>query len=240
MDFYVKEEWRAPAAVGVAAFLSGIGVGYLAHKKRHVCLPVDEAATMAETMDAAADIIEDQTDEIEQQRKLDFARAAGQAAHRGLVRDRPVVVYQGEPIEEADPEPEMADAPDDGWNQQEEEEERSPDSPYVISRDEFIDNKHDFTQVDLEYFAGDNVLCDDKRVPIYNPAKVVGRLEFGRGSGDPNTVYIRNETVSAEYAVIRIEGTYQMEVLGLEAEEAAEDEEEAHLKHSAVLKFRMD
>lgn len=240
MDFYVKEEWRAPAAVGAVALAAGFGLGYAVCNRRWTKL----GAEVVPTMEEAADLLEAQQDEIEQQRKLDFARAIGDAGHRGLIRTRPVP-YQGEIImesveEEPDPEPEMAEEPDDGWNQQEEEENRSPDSPYVIHRDEFVNNPFDLTQLDLEYFARDNVLCDEKRVPIYNPTKVVGRLEFGRGSGDSNTVYVRNEKNSCEYAVTRVDGSYQMEVLGLEAEESADEEEEADLKHSAVRRFRMD
>lgn len=234
MDFYVKEEWRVPAAVGAIAFLSGVGVGYFIALKRSETILVEETVIEVETED---------DDAVERQRKLDFARAAGEAGHRGLLRERAATVYQGAVVQEVvepDPEPEMEEDPaDDGWDQEEENDNRSPDAPYVIHRQEFMDNEMELAQLDLEYFAGDNVLCDNSRVPIYNPAKVVGRLEFGRGSCDPNMVYIRNEKNSCEYAVTRVDGSYQMEVLGLEAEEAADEAEEAELKHS-MPRFRMD
>jgi hypothetical protein len=120
------------------------------------------------------------------------------------------------------------------WNYELELKDRGPDHPYVIHRDEFFANESEYRQISLMYYKGDNILCDDQDVPVYNPEKVVGQLRFGHGSADPSIVYIRNDALDAEYEVILDDGYYQTEVLGHELED---DLEEDGLKHS-VQKFR--
>jgi hypothetical protein len=133
-----------------------------------------------------------------------------------------------------DPEPEMEQY--DGWDQEEEEKNRGPNAPYTIHRDEFYQNETGFDQDDLVYYSGDDILCDKNNVPVHNQSTVVGRLEFGRGSGESDVVYVRNEELKAEYQVHRVESTYALEVLGIEAEEEAEKQD---LKHSSeIRRFR--
>lgn len=233
MQFYLKEELRLPA-VGALSFVAGVGVGYFVCSKR------------VKTVEHTTEIDFKNVDEPNPQLALDFARAVSEQAehpstpyvvstklhgHEIEIKTTPL----GEPH---DPEPleETSDVPIDAWNQEEEESERSPDSPYVLHGEEFYAGTNGFAQTCLEYFAADNVLCDENKVPIYNPEKVVGRLEFGRGSGDSDVVYIRNETLKAEYEVTRNHGSYQLEVLGIDIEEEAEEQD---IRHShAILKFR--
>lgn len=240
MNFYLKEELRVPVGVGVAAFSVGVGVGYTVCNRRWRKL----GAEVVETMDVATDIIEEVAEETNQL-ALDFANAARDNVQRIRNKQPDVVelvpdLTPDDPRGESDfdPEPEIFPSGNiiDTWNQEEEEAERGPDAPYVISKAEFDVGETGFAQTSLEFFAGDNVLCDDKQVPIYNPEKIVGRLEFGRGSGDSDLVYIRNEALKSEWEVTRNHGSYQVEVLGLQIEEEAE---RGDLKHSnAVLRFR--
>lgn len=240
MNFYLKEELRVPVGVGVAAFSVGVGVGYTVCNRRWRKL----GAEVVETMDVATDIIEEVAEETNQL-ALDFANAARDNVQRIRTKQPDVVelvpdLTPDDPRGESDfdPEPEIFPSGNiiDTWNQEEEEAERGPDAPYVISKAEFDVGETGFAQTSLEFFAGDNVLCDDKQVPIYNPEKIVGRLEFGRGSGDSDLVYIRNEALKSEWEVTRNHGSYQVEVLGLQIEEEAE---RGDLKHSnAVLRFR--
>lgn len=123
---------------------------------------------------------------------------------------------------------------EDNWNYDIEVSKRKPDVPYIIHRDEFFANEMDLRQSSLMYYKGDSILCDDQDVPVYNPEKVVGVLEFGKGSQDPSIVYIRNERLQAEYEVILDTGFFQIEVLGQHMEDVYGPEE---LKHS-ILKFR--
>lgn len=103
---------------------------------------------------------------------------------------------------------------DDDWDYDEECKTRSPDHPYIIHRDEYFSNEMDFSQSSLTYYEGDNILCDEQDVPVYNPEKVAGKIIFGHGSKDPSICYVRNEYLQAEYEIIVDHGFYQTEVLG--------------------------
>jgi len=137
----------------------------------------------------------------------------------------------------ADPEPEMTGYDDIEWDQEVEEENRSADAPYVIHLEEWHSNESNFSQEDLVYYAGDDILCDAaQNTPVYNPGPVVGDLEFGRGSGNSEVVFVRNEALRAEYQITRVSDSYQTVMFGIEAEEAAEAED---LRHSAqIRRFR--
>mgnify|MGYP006274408799 FL=1 len=111
---------------------------------------------------------------------------------------------------------------------------RSLDKPYIIHQDEYFGKETEYTQSTLTYYAADDILVDEKEVPIYNYKSVTGELRFGHGSDDQNVVYIRNDRLSGEYEVIRDSGSYEVEVLGNQYEQALKN---IDLKNS-VLKFR--
>lgn len=126
---------------------------------------------------------------------------------------------------------------DDDWNYEEELKHRNINAPYVLHKDEFYADEKDYTQKTLTYYAGDNILVDEDEAPVYNHEAVVGALRFGHGSGDDKVFYVRNDRNMAEYEIIKDEGLYSVEVLGLEIEN---NERVRDLKHSSVLKFRDD
>ena len=125
---------------------------------------------------------------------------------------------------------------EDDWDYTEELKYRSKDHPYIIHRDEYFAEETNNSQSTLTYYRGDNVLCDELDTPIYNMEKVVGTLVFGKGSQDPSVVYVRNESLEADYEVLLDHGYYQTEVLG----QAVEDDLNSdNVKHS-VRKFRAE
>lgn len=96
--------------------------------------------------------------------------------------------------------------------------EENPGVPYVISFEEFEENPDSHEQLTLTYYAGDDTLADDKDSVVDNPNYTVGDdnlARFGHGSNDNKVVYIRNERVSADFEVLRSEGSYSVEVLGM-------------------------
>ena len=124
---------------------------------------------------------------------------------------------------------------DDDWDYATEIAKRIPGQPYIVHRDEFFENEDDHSQVTVTYYKGDNILCDTDDTPIYDPETYVGRvLEFGKGSQDPNVVYIRNDRVGIDYEVLLDHGYYQVEVLG---QALADNFKADEVKHH---KFRMD
>jgi hypothetical protein len=105
---------------------------------------------------------------------------------------------------------------DDDWDYDEEVKHRTPDHPYIIHRDEYFSNELDYRQSTLTFYEGDEILCDEQDVPVYNPEKVVGKIIFGHGSQDISICYVRNEHLEAEYEILVDHGYFQQEVLGAE------------------------
>lgn len=99
---------------------------------------------------------------------------------------------------------------------------RSPDVPYVLLRDEFLNNeREDLSQHTLTYFAEDDVLVDEKEKPIRDADKYVGEenlKKFGFLSGDKSVVYVRNEKLGMEYEILLSNRSYAEEVLGIPQE----------------------
>ena len=129
---------------------------------------------------------------------------------------------------------------DEDWNYDVEIPSRNPEIPYTCHRDEYFEemeqNNLGHSHSVLTYYRGDAILCDELDSPIYDPERVVGKLEFGKGSQDPNVVYIRNEKLMADYEVLLDPGYYQVEVLGQQVENGLSKDD---LKHS-VQKFRFE
>lgn len=124
---------------------------------------------------------------------------------------------------------------DAGWDYEEELSTRAKGDPYVIHIEEYIADEMDFRQETLTFYAGDDIMVDSDDTPIYNYAGLMGELKFGHGSRDQNVVYIRNEVLHMEWEILLNPGMFAQEILGLEMEEADENE----LKHS-VQKFRRE
>jgi hypothetical protein len=91
--------------------------------------------------------------------------------------------------------------------------------PVVISEDEFMSGESGYEQVTLTYYAGDNVLCtpDDNEVAGNERLWAVDTLieNYVPPSGDSNVLYIRSPKLQQDYEIIRMEGSYSQEVLGL-------------------------
>lgn len=127
-----------------------------------------------------------------------------------------------------------------GWDYNAELNAREGQKIYILTHSEYHGEEMEgYTQGTLTYYQGDDMLTDELGVPIVPYRKFVGTcLNFGHGSGDPEIVYIRNETEKMEWEVILDTGRYEEEVLGLTVEEDYAKQDE-HLEHSA-RKFRMD
>ena len=125
---------------------------------------------------------------------------------------------------------------DGGWDMEAELATRGDGTqPYIIHQDEYINDEMGFHQSTVTYYAGDNIMADTDDTVIYNHDATMGPLRFGHGTRDETVVYIRNEGIMQEWEVMFNPGHYAQEVMGLQMEQAAEDE----LRHS-VLKFRRD
>lgn len=246
MRLTIRDEVARTVLAGVGGACVGAGLGYLFCLKKYErdIRIVDTLKNELELKDAqpAAVPQEDLTELITTiNQVVDLNREAfgaimeklDEALSDAIASDDIAVTYGGDTIRTLDTE---RPSTDERWDQEAEEADRGTDAPYVISVEEWAANKTGFSQQTLEWYSGDKTLCDEDNVPVYNPEKIVGRLEFGRGSGNPDVVYVRNPSLKAEYEIVRNRGSYMVEVMGVQAEEIAAAED---LKHSQqIRKFR--
>lgn len=122
------------------------------------------------------------------------------------------------------------------WDYEKELKSRDPNAPYVIHRDEYDEGPHGDKMHEkhhLTYFAGDDVLSDERDKVLDDKDGVVGienLARFGQGSGDPDTVYIRNESLEVDIELTRSDGNYAEQVHGFKEDE---------ITHSATMKRRL-
>lgn len=245
-----------PTCVGLASFGAGFGVGIIFERKRK---PVeDEVVYEVNTPDPNQFKLDfNEAEKVEKYRFIIDEEAYATVNDEDRVIDMgkdyisELVEEDGDNTDTEDPDiyedsknsvrkqVAFADEDDDDWDLESELATRTPDKPYIIHQDEYIaggDEQYDsYSQTTLTYYALDDVLCDEHSVPIDRYEKVVGKLLFGHGSSDPSVVYVRNEKNKAEYEILKLDGHYRIEVLGLEIEH---EYEEAELRHSKVHKFR--
>lgn len=124
---------------------------------------------------------------------------------------------------------------DDDWDLEEELKGRGTDQPYILHKDEFYAEESGLSQFTLSYYEGDDIMADEDDKPVYNYIHTTGPLKFGHGSGDPNVFYVRNAKFKAEYEILKVEGLFSVEVLGLEI---ANNERVKNIQHSRLPKFR--
>ena len=89
--------------------------------------------------------------------------------------------------------------------------------PYVIGIDELGEWPNPgWQQLTITYYAGDQVLADDKDQPIRDIRGTVGSVElitFGGPSGDPHIKYVRNEKLEIDFEIIYSKEAYADVVL---------------------------
>jgi hypothetical protein len=114
------------------------------------------------------------------------------------------------------------------WNYDRELASRTNEVPFIMHFEEYQQSECSH-QVTITYFEGDDVLVDESDEVISKKDEVVGMEnlnKFGHGSFDPNVVYVRNPKLDIEYEILRHQGHYATEILGLN--------EEPNLEHSAM------
>jgi len=107
------------------------------------------------------------------------------------------------------------------WDYSKEMKARDPRFPYIIHVQEWEENASEYDKIDLTYYEGDEVLSNDNDVALGDIDETVGYdnlKRFGHGSGDPHTLFIRNDVREVLYEVSLSGGTYAQEVGGFDPE----------------------
>lgn len=77
----------------------------------------------------------------------------------------------------------------------------------VITVGQFHEEKSDYNKITITYYEADNVLVDDREIPIRDYVKVVGadfRKHYGgEGSDDPNIVHVRNDRLESDFEIVK-------------------------------------
>ena len=234
-----KKEWMVPAGVGIVSFGLGALAGYLYSQRRGTkevtrVVRLEDNVVEAEPEEVIYEWVEGLEmdkeiahEEITQEEIAEGLRREREAIERALIREAHDTGVGNFNIFEGD---------DDEWDYDVEVPLRSMDHPYIIHRDEFYLNEEGYSQSTLTYYAGDDVLCDEQDAPWNDYKKMVGVLEFGKGSLDISIVYVRNDRLQAEWEIIIDHGYYLNEILG---EDIEHDYEQRDLKHS-LHKFKVD
>lgn len=97
---------------------------------------------------------------------------------------------------------------------------RSSERPFIITNQEFFedDDEEDYGKITITYWEADDTLADEREQLIPNIAEVVGHnnlKHFGKGSDDPNIVYVRNDKIKVDYEVVKDPRSYSTVVLGI-------------------------
>lgn len=123
----------------------------------------------------------------------------------------PKITFNGREIEEDD----ELDVDTEGLEDWEVQALKS--SIYIIPIEEWAtDNRHE--KFVMTYYAVDDVVTDETDEIQPSPEDFLGLdalANFGYLSDDKNAVYVRNENLGADYEVIRVNRSYQEDVMGI-------------------------
>lgn len=251
----LNKPWVVPVAVGVAAGASGFIAGYKLGQ-RNMDIAWEERVNAEFDSDDGYDLIIDEVDVTQLSSDL-VEKIRPEVVNRRIenAKIHSVSLVSDEPSEDngvgkiisvttIDEEPEeeftrvnVFTEHESDWDEEAEVASRIDGEPYVIHETEYMENRGDWTQETVTYYAGDDMVADQADTPMYGHAKILGELKFGHGATDPKTVYIRNPQIHKEFEVLHHSGYFAVEVLGNTIEQ---EYAESDLKHSNDRKFRSD
>ena len=102
------------------------------------------------------------------------------------------------------------------------------DGPYLISIEEFSDERREYSKISLTWFEIDTTLMDDREHLIDDVTSSVGNefhVNFGFRSQDDNVVYVRNDKVGSDFEITRDQRSYQEVVLGFDRDQVVPSKE---------------
>lgn len=111
--------------------------------------------------------------------------------------------------------PDEAPAPDEIIEDQMEEEDpgtgETDENIEIISLEEYAASDTGYIKTSLNYYAGDDVVTDQKDVPLSDPEGFLGEdalVSFGMQSDDDDVVYVRNHELHGEYEIVRLHKSF--------------------------------
>lgn len=105
---------------------------------------------------------------------------------------------------------------------------RDTSKPYVITETEYMEDRGEYDKVDLNYYDQCGTLSDDSDSIIRDIRNTIGDkclFSWGAGCDDDHTVFVRNERISTDFEIAKIDNSYAEIVLGVTSWDADEIEE---------------
>lgn len=96
-----------------------------------------------------------------------------------------------------------------------------PTLPHIITLDDFCEVNGNVKE-SVMYYEGDETVAGEDDGIMPTPESFLGDdalINFGKGSDDPDVVYVRNNKIGVDYEITRVKGTYQELVMGIKPEE---------------------
>lgn len=94
--------------------------------------------------------------------------------------------------------------------------------PYIIDIDEWALTEQQYAKNTLTYYEGSKTLADEKESILPNMKYLIGEdavKHFGHDSDNPQTVFVRNDKLKADFEVILDVRTYNEAVFGIDPED---------------------
>ena len=86
-------------------------------------------------------------------------------------------------------------------------EEDEPTKPYLITEDEFLNDKNDYDKISLTYYMLDDTLADefDEMIDI---EEAISSDIFNQIAGSDEDLYVRNNTLETDFEIMKVEGSF--------------------------------
>ena len=132
----------------------------------------------------------------------------GGNAYDGVKRDYSKLINKMEkdPLPEALVEAVMNSAEED--DVAEDEVPPKPEYPYLISEDQYAEERDEYEKLGLIYYSGNQILCDEMDVFIEDEVKLIGPRAITRLHNEPENMWVRNEEMETDFEIIAVNRNY--------------------------------
>lgn len=86
-------------------------------------------------------------------------------------------------------------------------EEDEPTKPYLITEEEFLNDKNDYDKISLTYYMFDDTLADESDEMIDIEENISSDI-YNQIAGSDEDLYVRNNTLQTDFEIMRVEGSF--------------------------------
>lgn len=86
-------------------------------------------------------------------------------------------------------------------------EEDEPTKPYLITEEEFLNDKNDYDKISLTYYMFDDTLADESDEMIDIEENISSDI-YNQIAGSDEDLYVRNNVLQTDFEIMRVEGSF--------------------------------